>query len=96
MSAHTPTPWQVEGSIYEHMAAGIRGGSNRAIAQVWKGPRGHANAEFIVRACNAHDDLVAALKAIVDHNEASYSSEFELFATHVREAKKALAKAEGK
>lgn len=25
-----------------------------------------ANAEFIVRACNAHDDLLAALKAITE------------------------------
>jgi hypothetical protein len=34
----------------------------RRIALVGHGPNGAANAEFIVKACNAHDELVAALQ----------------------------------
>ena len=32
-------------------------------------PRAVANAAFIVRACNAHDDLLAALKGVVERIE---------------------------
>jgi hypothetical protein len=56
MSAeHTPTPWYISGK------STIRRGSNDWIGYVhWR--NGAANAEFIVRACNAHDNLVAALR----------------------------------
>jgi hypothetical protein len=49
---HTPTPWKVDG-------ASVRGASGEWLFDEWFVP---ANAEFIVRAVNAHDDLVAALK----------------------------------
>lgn len=32
-------------------------------------PLMEANARFIVTACNAHDELVAALRAVVEHND---------------------------
>lgn len=50
---HTPTPWTVDGVWIES--------AGDTIAEVWV----DANAAFIVRACNSHDELLAALKAIV-------------------------------
>jgi hypothetical protein len=71
-ASHTPTPWVVEknsvnaenGSVVSIAECGLS-----APGQSWSGTdystREHqaANAEFIVRACNSHDQLVAALKA---------------------------------
>ena len=64
MMTHTPTPWTVEpgDSILKILSGGHR------IADVGDAPywqrftaEHEANAAFIVRACNAHDALVAAL-----------------------------------
>ena len=51
-SEHTPTPWKVDG-------ASVRGAGGEWLFDEWFVP---ANAEFIVRAVNAHDDLVSMLK----------------------------------
>lgn len=76
MSAHTPGPWEIDVTIYEHMCAGIRqvGGDTAPIAQVWRTDdrTGYANAEFIVRACNSHDALVEALRGLLDQFDAGY------------------------
>jgi hypothetical protein len=48
---HAPTPWEIA-------ADGTFKASNRRYVIVWE----PANAEFLVRAVNAHDDLVTALK----------------------------------
>lgn len=65
MSKHTPTPWRavrvgntltIAGAVPGYFAE-IRGACEGA-----HGAMGEANAEFIVRAVNAHDDLVAALQ----------------------------------
>ncbi|WP_036305437.1 hypothetical protein [Methylopila sp. 73B] len=69
MSAHTPTPWAVCGSD-EHWIdikpAREKRRISLSIATVATCTvDAEANAAFIVRACNAHDDLVAALKAMV-------------------------------
>ncbi len=60
MSTHTPTPWFIAGT------GTIRYGEGRDagwIATVhWRNRE--ANAEFLCRAVNAHDDLVAALENI--------------------------------
>jgi len=58
---HTPTPWRaigftIESHDYDH----------ELVCRVSKsggGTRIEANAAFIVRACNAHDELVAALES---------------------------------
>ena len=49
-----------------------------------------ANAEFIVQACNAHDELVTTLKDLIDIAEATHGAQ-----ERVARAKHALAKAEG-
>lgn len=61
---HTPTPWHPDPDGYEEY---IWGPEDQMIAQL----RGHGaglpqrtNAEFIVRAANAHDALLAACKQV--------------------------------
>ena len=55
-----------------------------------------ANAEFIVRACNAHDDLVAALEAIADQDLTYLNgmvTEGKISMSSIFNARAALAKA---
>lgn len=60
---HTPTPWRM---------SSMRNGETIQIVQAYApvarialvSPRKPENAAFIVRACNAHDELVAALRCI--------------------------------
>lgn len=98
MSEHTPGPWRVRGRTK------IRGtvlGMRYKIADVCYPESGgeyerretKANAEFIVRACNAHEELVAAVDAAARYFEARNLGEpaHELQARLVA----ALAKAEG-
>lgn len=61
---HTPTPWAVTSdSTQWHYIHGTEGAG--IIAEVHKrsnvNNEGLANAAFIVKACNAHEDLVAIL-----------------------------------
>ena len=72
--SHTPTPWAVqesEGIIW------ISENGKRERSVVY--PRGSLggketvdifkqNAEFIVLACNLHDDLIAAVKAFIEYD----------------------------
>lgn len=66
---HSPTPWEVVDGT-EIMAADPEipmGGTGHVIIADTnligpKEPRQAADAEFIVRACNAHDELIAALE----------------------------------
>ena len=69
MSAHAKTPWRFQCEV--ETAPGQRPQTFYSLYTV-SGPYGHpatcdsaADAEFIVRACNAHDDLLAALKALL-------------------------------
>ncbi len=65
---HTPTPWVYTAEMYginNMRVYGVTGGiHNQGIANCGYDARGEskANAGFIVRACNAHDELVAALE----------------------------------
>ena len=62
-TTHTPTPWDVNGEFIDPPPPywDENGESHHSIAQAF-GPNYKANAEFIVRAVNAHDDLLAACK----------------------------------
>ena len=61
MSAHTPTPWieqEMPGLCNDRITAD--NGEGRTICEL---PYGHdADSAFIVRAVNAHDDLLAVLR----------------------------------
>jgi len=53
---HTPTPWEVQDC--RHAGANVVSSDGNAfVARM-----AHGDAAFIVAACNAHDELVAALR----------------------------------
>lgn len=73
---HTPTPWLIErGPTGCRINSSERDtdGRNRSVALTagdgssYPATVNEANAEFIVRACNTHDDLLAACKEILPH-----------------------------
>ena len=66
MSKHTPTPWHSFGPIIHHNGQHVAHVVNneRHPDGDTGSPEQRANAEFIVRACNSFDDLLAACKAV--------------------------------
>ena len=72
MVEHTPVPWEVDEAEDLPLAVIADTADGEAICEIGKdGSRKadscaewHANAAFIVRACNAHDDLLEVLGAI--------------------------------
>ena len=99
-TSHTPGPWKqhaTPGKIY----ASVRGADGRCVADC--GSRSdviaQANAEFIVRACNAHDDLLEALEACERALDEAYFAEPDgcgcLACESLRKARAAIAKAKG-
>ena len=94
-ATHTPTPWRFKeyGDVLE--VQGIHDGVWATIAAfrfadlgLWQ----RANAALIVRAVNAHDKLLSALKGLLetDHTDTL------LMADAIDAAKAAIAKAEGR
>lgn len=80
MTEHTPTPWRVSGcrmrQLDEHdnylIEHGDEDTGSPLIAQVYTDSNRlpvKANAEFMVWACNSHDDLLAALETIASAEE---------------------------
>ena len=99
---HTPTPWRMmkgKQPVYKRTIEGIAtiGAPYKFHANEMSISEAQANAEFIVRAVNSHDELVEALKTmygyfndIVIHDDQK-TSDFILEC-----AREALAKAESK
>lgn len=93
---HTPTPWMVGkyGGIFPASGGSAitlmyhKDGSPRANAK--------ANSEFIVRACNAHDELLEALERLVCYFECPIFTDGRAEAVaKIRDAKAIAAKARG-
>jgi hypothetical protein len=69
-TTHTPGPWKVDPSTAFNEALISARGVEIGLLYCSDGADdetelpGIANAEFIVRACNAHDELVAALQMV--------------------------------
>lgn len=67
MIEHTPTPWAADPDDRDGYEWNIHivTESNRdmRVAFMTSGPEAAANADFIVKAVNCHDELVAALEA---------------------------------
>jgi len=98
LKGHTPTPWTT--FLNDSQVAEMDG---QGICAMWRvlpelsdedNAEGRANARFIVRACNAHNDLVTALDLAHQH--------MRLYLTHYSEnhnvftdVTAALAKAKG-
>ena len=75
IAQHTPTPWAIsfgfdpsmtgEREVFVAPASGVPVGikiSTPWVESAWKGdPEAEANARFIVRAVNCHDELLTAL-----------------------------------
>lgn len=81
---HTPTPWVLKRSTMPHDGEydfSINASDVRVLAEVFGRdadggrPPAEANAAFIVRAVNAHDDLVATLQWLRDNYAAGRTLE---------------------
>lgn len=82
---HTATPWHTKPSaVYETVYA-LEDGELICFASMRQ--NAWANAAFIVRACNAHDDLVAALKGLIRAGHGLSPSSIEWNAAHAALAK---------
>ena len=97
MSNHTPGPWFAHQRdwVLGHFSITNKestGNPKWDIARTWE----PANAEFIVKACNAHDDLLEACKEALAERYLCLSP-LAYDASHVVAIlAKAIAKAEGK
>jgi len=63
VAKHTPTPWkatEIDGGIQ------VQKDHLKDVTGIFRGDEGKANGRFIVRAVNAHAELLEALKALVD------------------------------
>jgi hypothetical protein len=75
VTSHTPTPWRVYKNPDGTKLVGIGGKDGQGILDsgfgvwAWDDPEGIANAEMVVRAVNAHDALVNAMKEAADEIE---------------------------
>ena len=93
MSEHTPLPWYTAEKA--RWQADVRFVRTSYDSSGVIGCCGDLDAEFIVRACNAHDELLAAGKAFVeDYLGYINSDDYDL--PDPRALLAAIAKAEGK
>lgn len=89
MSAHTPTPWFHETRRTLARIQGTAAPGERLVAS-GVSPE---DAEHIVRCVNAHDELVEALRKIVDVEDDAGKSPYERMSLTATIARVALAKA---
>jgi hypothetical protein len=96
MTAHKPTPWHHNSSLT------ILSGRNTHIATMAPETRVSkeemlANRDFIIKACNAHDELVAAVKAFLAYDADDHSDGVGVMLNYndaLVKAKAAIAKVE--
>lgn len=98
---HTPTPWS--GGHYSSVVGClIVGQGGRLICDTAIQPKelAEANAVFIVRACNAHEELLSALKVVAKDCcmalDGTWDKSDEGFRDTLELVEAAIAKAEGK
>ena len=100
-SKHTPTPWKANkwAPGWEISAPE----SHYTVCRLTDCNNEEANAAFIVRACNSHDELLEALKGLLLEVTGAHSGTSSIFAEelksgrsfHIAVARAAIAKAEG-
>ena len=90
----SPTPWRLD-APYPDMANRIVDADGFDVVDLGPGPYSHANAALIVRACNSHDDLVAALTAAEIYLQGNRTGRRFEESDVVGLVQKALAKAKG-
>lgn len=86
----TPTPFKVDKGI-THNKFLILDKKGEGIAAMYEGPNAEMDAAFIVKAVNAHEELVAALKEVL-----ARATNGNFAWGPVNQIHKALARAEGK
>lgn len=86
----TSGPWQTadQTQSWPHKCRRIRDANGQFIAETIS----DANAAFIVRACNVHDELVAALADAVEAMQYATINGHRVFAERLAHARAALAK----
>lgn len=97
---HTPVPWSINHDIHAKSICRDEPFTDIAVCFGSEGQRstpssdeGDSNAEFIVLACNAHEDVVKALEAFFEwYDKPSVDGELVLASELLRAA---LAKARG-
>lgn len=97
MSEHTPVPWEgfppqdptMIKTVFGY--PGMDDSERSPITFLGSGVKRKANAEFIIRACNAHDDLLGALKQL-----SAALDEFDFDPALQAAARAAIANAEGR
>ena len=88
MTDRTPGPWKVDTDGFNHYGLPrVLGSDGCIVAGVMQT---QANAEFIVRACNAHDQLLEALRGLMDIAEIAMPDSFFQSDGRVKAARKAL------
>lgn len=102
---HTPTPWKLENGhsiIADHPFKGAPVATTYKLADNGRAQQQipqEANASFIVRACNAHDELLAAATSALNLMRMTYSHATDIpkaADTVLPALEAAIAKAEGK
>lgn len=83
MLPHTPTPWEHGQYLWSIDAEGIEVAQANTVE----------DAAFIVRACNAHEDLLAACEALEASLLAAFEEKPKLFEQAITLAHAAIAKA---
>jgi hypothetical protein len=86
---HTPTPWEVDREAGDDSHVMIDSQSDVYIGEIFI----EANAAFIVRAVNAHEELLHVIKGMVHHLEGGAPGLREHF---IQVGKEAVAKAGGR
>lgn len=96
ITKHTPTPWAISSNGFNIYGPPDAEGQVTFVASIFRKPIQDiedANAEFIVRACNAHDELLAACKATLKYLQ--YSSKHAENRELRKQIRAAVDKAEG-
>ena len=100
---HTPTPWYRADNLFAKKATILSRQpemGTHVLTMNTNGLNWEANAEFIIRCCNSHADLVAALEMQISAFSGDAIDEIEMgyglgTAQRVDAARAALAKAKG-
>jgi hypothetical protein len=97
---HTPIPWEVDTHSPPH--EGMKGmicvracdsPMNSCLASIGTDEEAKANADFIVRACNSHEELLAALQACINVPVLPDIGHSREFIDAINKAQAAIAKA---
>ncbi len=96
-NGHTPKPWKAnEGKGY--FGLNITDNKNNTICDLFDSSETKevclANAAFIVKACNSHEELLDSLKKLVLFVEGLQAGDYKNYA-RVEGARQAISKAEG-